>query len=210
MVGRLDQLRTELMRQGLLAALPMIVMAACIDGQAATHRPVERATLTGVDSILPAETALARFLSGVVRPDGLSGGSPSMGNLVDRFSDALEHQDSLSLMTMAVTRAEYGYFYYPSSLYVRDPYELPPDVAWLLSSQENSKAMRRLLQRLGGKGVTLHSASCAKAELQGGNVVHSDCSVLVGTGSRSENVRLFRSIIERDGAMKFLSYAGDF
>lgn len=197
------------MRRGLLTALT-ITVAACIDGQAATHLRVEQAAVTGVDSILPTGTALARFLAGVDRPESLTGGSAGMNELIERFSDALAHQDSLALTEMSVTRAEYGYFYYPSSIYVQDPYELPPEVAWLLSSQENTKAMRRLMQRLGGRTVVVRAANCAKTERQGANVVYSDCSVTVGSRHGSERVRLFRSLLERGGTMKFLSYAGDF
>lgn len=210
MVGRMDQLRKELMRRGLLAAITTMIVAACIDGQADTGRPVEQAAVSEVDSIVPTEEALARFLDGVARPASLSGGSPGMKDLIERFSEALDHRDSLGLTTMSVTRAEYGYFYYPSSIYVHKPYELPPDVAWLLSSQENEKARRRLLQRVGGSGTVVRSPRCARTERQGANLVHTDCSVTLVTGNRREEVRLFRSVLERDGRMKFLSFAGDF
>ena len=98
------------MTHRILLALLTILTAACIDGQAATDRPGERTPATKVDSIVPVETALARFLAGATRPEGLSNGSASMNDLIGHFSDALEHQDSLGLMRMAVTRAEYGYF----------------------------------------------------------------------------------------------------
>jgi hypothetical protein len=206
----MDQLRKKLMRRSLLAAVTTMIVAACIDGQAATGRLVGQPAVSGVDSILPTEIALARFLHGVARPASLSGGSPGMTDLIERFSEALDHRDSLGLMAMSVTRSEYGYFYYPSSIYVRKPYALPPDVAWLLSSQENAKAVRRLLQRLGGRGAVVRSANCVRTEQQGVNLVHAECSVTVVAGNGSEEVRLFRSVLERDGRMKFLSFAGDF
>lgn len=186
----------------------LIAVVACSDGQASTAMP--RAPVAGVvDSVLPLEVSLARFLDGLDRPAGLSGGAGTAVELIDEFLDAASRGDTAALSALLVSRAEYGFLYYPASVYSRKPYELSPDVAWLLSSEENTKAAKRL-ERLKGRRVSLAGFDCARTHAEGVNVVHTECSVKVVEGGRARTEKLFRSVIERDGHFKFLSYAGDF
>lgn len=197
------------MRSSLALAVLLMTVVACSDGQAATrlaHSPSPGV----VDSVLPREVSLARFLSGLDRPDGLDGGASTASGLIRKFSDAITVGDTAALGRLLVSRAEYGFLYYPTSVYAKKPYELSPDVAWLLSSGENAKALRRLVQRLGGRAISLAGLECEQTQAQGANVVHSECSVGVIDGNRSGRERLFRSVIEHRGQFKFLSYAGDF
>lgn len=196
------------MRGSWTLAVLLIAVVACSDGQAATEwtgRPV-----TGVvDSVLPSDVSLSRFLEGLDRPAGLSGGAGTTSALIGKFLDASARGDTAALNGLLVSRAEYGFFYYPTSVYSRKPYELSPDVAWLLSSQENAKAVTRLAQRLSGRRLSVSALDCGRTQREGANVVHSECSVSVVEGGRSSSTRLFRSVLERNGHFKFLSYAGD-
>lgn len=165
---------------------------------------------TKVDSILPFDEAVERFLAGAPRPERLRDGAKTTNELVQRFVIAIERNDTAALAAMLVSRAEYGALYYPSSIYARKPYELPPDIAWLLSSENSAKALRRLVERLGGRPIELGRAQCADSVTEGANIVLDSCNVTYRSGGTTiEGRRLFRSIIGRDGEMKFLSYAGD-
>src|SRR5687768_7711198 len=190
-------------------AVLLTMVVACSDGRAATRLPENR--IAGVvDSVLPPEASHARFTNGLARPTGLSGGSETISALIGKFLDAAARGDTAALAGLLVSRAEYGFLYYPTSLYSRKPYELAADVAWLLSSEENAKGARRLLQRLSGHRLSLDTFHCERTDREGANVVHSGCSVSFAEDGQTSVKRLFRSVIERDGQFKFLSYAGDF
>jgi hypothetical protein len=206
-VVRLDELRKELMRAIAIAA---ILVVACSEGRATTSE-VESSRAATVDSIVDPQTAVARFTAGVARPDGLAGGEASAAQLVHRFFEALSTADTAAISGMVVSRSEYGYLYYPTSIYSKKPYELPADIAWMLSSEASAKGSRRMLARLGGIELDLQGYECGLIEHEGENEIRSDCSVTYSVkGGLPETRRLFRAIIIRGNAAKFLSYAGDF
>jgi len=207
MVVRVDELRAQLIR--LAAVLVATVLAvACSDGQAAAR--VSRAPASGiVDSIIDPGEAAARFVRGVPRVAALEGGAKSADELVEGFFEAIARGDSAAIAGMVVNRAEHGFLYYPTSIYTRKPYELSPDIAWLLSSETNLKAARRLVRRLGGQSVPVSSWTCDKVEQEGLNTIRSSCSVSVAEEKGLRKRQLFQSLIERGGRVKFLSYAGD-
>ena len=208
MVGGVDELRAQLTR--LFGLISLVV--ACSDGQP-RHPSAEVAAgpRTVIDSILPAAESLDRFFAGMPRPVVLNGGAESRTTLARNFLAAVSSSDTAALNRMVVSRAEYGGLYYPTSLYSRRPYELAPDVAWLLNSQSSAKGARRLIQRLGGRSLELESLTCARESVEGVNRIASDCSVTYRIDADSVATRqLFSAVIERAGAVKFLSYAGDF
>lgn len=210
MVGRLDELRAELI---LRYALLLIAVVACSDGQPSLDAsPAPAAPTAGVvDSILPPEVALERFLAGEERTDSLSGGAPDIVALTNELFSALESKDSEKLAKLVVTKAEYGSLYYPTSVYSRKPYELDPAIAWMLNAENNAKAARRLIERLGGRGVEFDEVKCGRATSEGGNRFHLDCLVSYRTSAGARETRqLFGSVMERGNRAKFLSLAGDF
>jgi hypothetical protein len=208
MVVRVDELRAKLMRW--LLPITVVLVVACADGQAATGSSAAAAPPT-VDSIVDPRTALATFVEGLPRPVQLAGGAPGPDKLIEQLFDALSRSDSASISDMVITRAEYGFFYYPTSAYAGKPYQLPPQIAWMLSSEASAKGARRLLARLGGRELTVERHECGRVEREGGNEVRSDCTVTYSDESGARATRsLFRSVIIRDGRAKFLSYAGDF
>ena len=113
---------------------------------------------------------------------------------------------------MAISRAEYGYLYYPTSAYARKPYELAPDVAWLLSSQSGEKGLTRLVQRLSGRVLRSSGYRCGQPSTEAKNRIWRDCTVTFIDPATSITVtrQLFGSIIEREGRFKLLSFANDF
>lgn len=183
-------------------------------------------TLPGyvVDSILPVEEELRRFRL-AVRERGassesdsndnvtaLSSGSDSREALVSRFVKALAASDSSDLRAMRLTAREFADLVYPESPYTRPPYRQSPALVWNQIRNPSESGLTRLLRRLGGEPLRYVNHSCArKPERQGGNVIWTDCTVVV-VDSRSETTRhrLFGSIIERDGRFKFVSYSNEF
>ena len=156
------------------------------------------------DTIVDPQVAISSFVKGMARPEKLEGGAPGRHELVRRMFDALSRRDIAAIGNMSLSRSEYGHFYYPTSLYSRKPYELPPDVAWMLSSESSAKGARRLVARLGDRKLELLGLTCGRTEHEGENEIQSDCTVSYSDSTgRVETRRLFRSLIIRDGAAKF-------
>jgi len=207
----MDELRAQLSK-----ALPLVLLifvVACSDRQPrhlAAAVPASEEPFAKVDSILPTEEAMSRFLHGVVRVESLAGGAESRTELIERFFHALAARDTAALTQLLVSRSEYGYLYYPTSIYARKPYELPPDIAWMLNAEGNTKALRRLLARLGGSKLTLSRADCRTSTVSGADTFESDCRVTYRTSDGANHAgKLFNSIMQHDGRWKFLSLAGD-
>jgi len=163
-----------------------------------------------VDSLLPAGEALDRFLAGLPRTERLAGGARTRHDLVARLLQAIEQRDSTAIEKMALSRGEYGFLYYPTSVYSRKPYELAPDIAWMLASESSAKGARRLIQRLGGRQLALTGIHCRREHTEGSNKFWQQCEVSYRDAGVPEKKKLFHAIIERDSDVKFLSYAGDF
>jgi hypothetical protein len=234
-VGGLDQLRHQLIhagdavrwcdriarlsvmkrtRTGLLV-ISTIAALGC-DRPAEAHpapdgEKVEEGAAMIVDSILPSDVALQRFQSELIPVRGLSSGIRSRDELVTRFVRAIESGDTATLETLLVSKAEYGFLYFPTSTYSRKPYELPPGIAWLLSEQNSQKGLTRVTRRLGGKKLNYAGYECSSTVTEGENRFWRTCLVRYSDPSSGQPVskRLFGAIMEHAGRYKFLSYAND-
>lgn len=167
-----------------------------------------------VDSILPLEEELRRFrlAAGGTPVNAFANGSSTQEALVRRFVAAVAAGDSAELAAMALSPREFIDLVYPESPYTHPPYRESPTILWGQIQNSSRKGFTRLLRRVGGLPVRYVSHTCAKrAETQGRNRVHADCSVaLRDDKGRVERHRLFGSIIERGRAFKFVSYANEF
>ncbi|HYN82357.1 MAG TPA: hypothetical protein VES88_12705 [Gemmatimonadaceae bacterium] len=183
-------------------------------------------TLPGyvVDSILPVEEELRRFRLAVREQGASSGsgtsdsvtaltsGSRSREALVRRFIKALVTNDSSDLRAMRLAAREFADLVYPESPYTRPPYRQSPALVWNQIRNPSASGLTRLLRRLGGQPLRYVNHSCARnPERQGGNLIWTDCTVvLMDSSSETARHRLFGSIIERDGRLKFVSYSNEF
>jgi hypothetical protein len=160
-----------------------------------------------VDSILPVEEEIRRFQATLGdRPSGFTNGATSRSGLVAAFARALEHNDTTALMRLVINRAEFGYLVYPTSPNAAPPYRHSPDLVWLMRSAANEKAASRLMSRFGGHPPHLASYACRPAERQGDNRLWTGCTVRWITARGDANdLRMFGSIIERNGRFKLLS-----
>lgn len=156
--------------------------------------------------------ALARFRDGLPAATRLEGGASSRDALVRAFISALEANDTSAVRRLHVSRAEYAYLYFPTSVYMNKPYRQDPAVAWFLSVQNSEKGITRILRRLGGRALTFGGYDCGAEGREGKNIFWRSCTVNYFDPQDGARVtrRLFGAIIERDGQYKFLSYANDF
>lgn len=214
-VAGLDPVREELglIRGITLAAAIALAANACSLEQPAAHASPGPATSTAgaVDSTLPMAEMLRRFREGLPPTATLDHAAGSRDHLVERFITALEQADLAMLRRTVVSKSEYAYLYFPTSEYARAPYELPPEIAWMLNSAASDKGLSRLVRRLAGEQLRYSGYACADSSAEGGNRFWKACAVAYADpdGTRV-NRRLFGTIIERDNRFKILTYANDF
>jgi hypothetical protein len=166
-----------------------------------------------VDSIFPIEEEIRRFHA-VLGPDPgrLSGGAGSVDALVDRFERALAEADTTAFADMLMTRDEFGWLHYPTTIFTAPPYELGPSLVWFQIENGSSRGLGRLLDRLGGRPVEFVEHTCPpEPVIQGINRVWEGCVVRFDTPDEDpRELQLFGSILERDGVFKFVSYTNGF
>ncbi len=181
-------------------------VAARPDGPGDPLRPIHV-----VDSIFPPAEQLRRFRAGLPRPAGLEGGSATADALARRFLAAVEHSDTADLRAMALTRAEFAYLYYPGSASARAPGREDPRIVWFLIQQNSETGIERALRKLGGRRLELRAWRCPEATQSSALRVTEGCTVTFTIdGGAPQTLRLFGSILEKDGQYKLLSYANDF
>ncbi|MEO7522176.1 MAG: hypothetical protein ABIW79_10195 [Gemmatimonas sp.] len=161
-----------------------------------------------VDSILPVDESLRRFRATIPEhPDTLRGASASLNALLSRLASAVSQRDSAALNAMVFDRAEFAWLYYSESAMSRPPYEAPPGLLWTGILASSDEGVKQLLSRFGGKPLRLHGVSCSPPRAEGGNTVHERCEVRASVAGKSIGaIRLFGTVIERDGRFKFLGY----
>jgi len=203
------------LRGALAASLALAPLLAACD-QRERAAPVSSAASDSARAPAPAVSigeSLRRFRDGLPVVTALAGGAPSRDALVARFARAVERQDTLAFRAMTLSRAEFAYLYYPSTQYVRPPYELAPDVLWFLAQQNSEKGIGRVVQWHGGRALGLVDYSCPSPSVaQGENRIWNDCVVRYRppAADSAARRRLFGAIIVRGGQYKFVSYANDF
>jgi hypothetical protein len=193
MVSGMDDPRDQLTRVALLVALAGMLLGAC--------GPADAASGTS--------GALARFRTGLAEPTGLSGGAPTLDELVARFVRALERRDTAALVQMHVTRAEFAWLYYPTNPQARAPYNLSPDLMWFMEQGNSEKGVQHLLADRAGLPLGVVAYRCDPVtSRQGQNTVIGPCVVRrTMSGRDTIEERLFGLIVERGGQFKFVSYA---
>jgi hypothetical protein len=213
MVGGLDKLRAKLDSTLCIVAVAALVAAGCDRAAEAGTRPAKTiAASAKIDSILPPGQSLRRFQSELTVVTELADAPRARDRLISEFIRALERADTAALAKLRVSKPEYAFLYFPSSVYSRKPYELPADIAWLLSEQNSQKGVTRLLRRLSGRDLHFDGYACGASAHEQENVFWRDCQVTYLDPATSVRVtrRLFGAIMRREGRYKFLSYANDF
>lgn len=207
------------MTRNAISAL-LLASAACTGGEALPAAeqgggapPATSANLWGgavVDSALPISEALRRFQASVPEPApaSLRGGAASLDELLERLVAAYAGGDAAALDSLGLTRAEFGYLYYPESPYPEPPYGLAPDLLWHLIEQGGARGAARARERLGGRGAHLVGHRCsAPARMAGPGRVWGPCfaSIRYADGAEEE-LQLVNAALERDGRFKLVTF----
>jgi len=208
------------MPRGRLTALALVVAlaipGACRSGdRVAMDRPDGEAAdppAGVVDSALPIPVLLDRFRATIPETLAtLSGGASTAEDAARALVDALAAGDSGAVRALVVSRAEFAWLYFPHSKYTTPPYELGPELVWLTTSAANEKGAGRLLTRFGGRPLRFLGLDCPDpAVREGPNLITPGCVTHFAVAdSAPRALRLFSSLLSRDGRYKFLSYAND-
>lgn len=162
-----------------------------------------------VDSIFPIEEEIRRFREGLPEVTAFSGGAPSRDALVERFVEVVESGGLQPLAELLLTRSEFGYLYYPHTIYTAPPYELPPALLWFQMENLTSQGLTRLSQRLAGNPLHVTGYTCEEPPLvQEANTIWNECRLSMDPpDGEPYDLRLFGSIVERGGVFKFVSYS---
>ena len=176
----------------------------------ASSAPAAAPSAGAVDSVLPMEVMLTRFRDGLTEPAGLEHGAPTRDALVDRIVGALAAADTAAFAAIAVDRAEFAWLYFPTSPVAKPPFELPPGLAWFRVQEGNRKGVFRALREFGGRALELRGYRCDEPRAEGENRIWAGCTVQLSRSGELVSIRLFESILERDGRFAVLSYANDF
>lgn len=195
--------------------LPLLalVVAAALGACDRSATPDTEVAYTGViDSSLPIDTLLARFRAAIVdTPTALSGGEASPERLARRFVAAIAGNDTATVQRLVINRAEFAWLYYPHTRFTRRPYELGPELLWMQILQNSEKGVTRMIRRYGGQPLRFNTLACPdSAETEGPNTILTGCTVNFAVGdSAARTMRIFGSIIARDGQYKFVGYSND-
>jgi hypothetical protein len=187
-----------------LAALAALA-AACSRSDATP----ESAAGQAADSVVPREVALQRFREGLDSVAELSGGARSRDELVRRFIRALETRDTAEVRTLAMTKAEFAWLYYPTTPQGLPPYDLSPEMLWFLTFERSQQGIAHAFEQRGGQPLRYVGYACdPDVSIEGQNRVQGPCLVrrLQAPGDTVAE-RLFGLVIERGGRFKFVSYA---
>jgi hypothetical protein len=196
-----------------ILAAAVIGVAACDRGSSAeTGAAVAAASAGVIDSALPIDTLLQRFRATIPdTPTVLTGGETSPERLTRALFAALASNDTATLRALVLSRAEFAWLYYPHTIYTRPPYEFGPELLWLQLGGNSEKGVVRLLRRYGGSPLRLGALLCPDSvQQEGPNTIIAGCRVrFAAADSAARELRIFGSLLNRDGRYKFVSYANE-
>ena len=213
MVGRVDKLRAQLRRStrrhvGLLAGV-VLALLACGD-QFVSGAPTTSHSAPGEGgSPVSLDSALTLFRVGLTPVSELEKGEASLDAIVSRLVRAVEQSDTAALREMVMSRAEFAYLYYPTSVFTRAPMKQEPALVWFLHTAPSEKGVSRLVNRYGGRQLRLVN-DCAPPKLEGENRLWFDCAQRIfDARGDTTMIRLFGGVYERNGRFKIFSYSND-
>lgn len=203
---------------GLKTVVPVLVLLLAAAWIATRARgPAEAAadalpqdTVVG-DVLLPMPEMIARFQEGLPALDALGdGAAASRDELVAELVSAIEDSSAARLRSIRLDAAEFAWLYFPESRYTEKPYELPPETLWMLMDQNGLKGETRLLRRFGGRPLDVTGYTCEdEPRREGLNIFWEQCLVTLAGADGTRVMRLFGSIMGRDGRYKFVSMSND-
>ena len=214
MVGRLDQLRPQLVRanrrrRALLALVTLAFAAGCSDSRAEA-RPAAPASQGEGGASVSLDSALTLFRRDLEPVAELDDAERSLDAIVARLVRAVEQSDTATLRAVVMSRREFAYLYYPTSVFTRPPMKQEPGLVWFLHRQHSEKGATRLMSRYGGQLLSLQNSCAGPARVEGENRLWFDCvQRVVQSAGDTTVIRLFGGVYERNGRFKIFSYSND-
>jgi hypothetical protein len=125
----------------------------------------------------------------------------------EKILDALERQDTLSLLQLRLTKFEHDSLLVPQMPLPPLGVERDMGMAWYLLDQRSTKGIRRALDDYGGQRFSLVKVRFTKPEEKFGYLVaHKGTEVTVRDSTGAEFVLpIFGSILEDNGRFKLVS-----
>jgi len=161
-----------------------------------------------VDSTVPIEMLLERFRQGLEEPTSVEGWSASRDALIRALVDAIERSDSSAFRTLALSRAEFAWIYYPRIPEAAPPYELDPGLMWFMIQTRSTRGVRALLEERGGRPLGFVDYSCDGERHHDGLTIWAPCLVRrVHAPGDTVAESLFGPVVSWNGRFKFVSYA---
>ena len=193
---------------GLLAGV-VLALLACGD-QFVSGAPTTSHSAPGEGgSPVSLDSALALFRAGLAPVSELDDGTASLDAIVSRLVRAIEESDTAALRDMVMSRAEFAYLYYPTSVFTRPPMKQEPALVWYLHTQPSEKGVSRMVNRYGGRRLRIFNG-CAPPKVEGENRLWFDCvQRIVNADGDTTVIRLFGGVYERNGRFKIFSYSND-
>ncbi|HSJ08723.1 MAG TPA: hypothetical protein VK928_02390, partial [Longimicrobiales bacterium] len=187
----------------------VVTAVGCGAGGAAQDGAGPGVAVVTVDSIFPMPEMIARFQARVGTPvAGLPASSAtSREELVERFVRAVEDSSVGALRALRMDARQYAYLYVPTSRMTGEPYRQPPELGWLLVEQNGLKGEARVLRRFGGRSLGYRGHACGEPVVEGTNTLWEDCTLDLDV--HDVPIRLFGTILERDGRYALVSIAND-
>jgi hypothetical protein len=165
-----------------------------------------------VDSILPPDRALARFRGQSPAPagDSLAGGATSVRALMDTYVRALRSRDTLTIATLALTRAEFAWLYFDGSPDQKSG--MMPQTVWDLLESRGNSGLGRATSRIAGMGeVRLTKVTCGPDRMSAGvGRIEGPCAVTIAPATGAAvTLPLARYVFTYRGRMKLVSFTND-
>ena len=169
------------------------------------------------ETTAPADPAPAESGRGydipVLSPDELrlSGAAAGLDDLLRTVETALAESDSVRLLGLMVTAAEYERILYPAFPAAHPPVNASFETLWVLHVTDALPGLRKVLREYGGKRVRILEVRFEKPGQDFVNFVLDETSVvdLEVDGARHDGVRLFGSVFHVGDQWKVLSYPDD-
>jgi hypothetical protein len=144
------------------------------------------------------------------RPAPLAHAAASTELLTKAVVEALGGRDAERLRALALSEAEFRNIVWPDLPAARPERNLPVEYVWADLRAKSDAGLKRTLHQHGGAPLELVRVAFAGPHTRYRNyVVHRDAVVTLRRGGVEEAVRLFGSVIERNGQFKVFSYVAE-
>ena len=161
-----------------------------------------------VDSVIPRAEALRRFREGLPEVQKFEGGASSRDALLRAVAAAVAARDTAALRTLALSRAEFAWLYYPTATQGLPPYDLAPALYWFTTETRSHSALAKLLEG-GDPARRFVAGDCGGAPTtEGMNRVWGPCLLTLAPASGAPvKLRYLSLVVEREGVWKVLQYS---